>query len=111
MKFEEITPEERHNYTTELVPRLAREEPGQWVRIDTIAKDVARFIAICQLLADDRQFDLPGYDYPVIEVYKDSLVRLDPDYMAIINNTILFSNENKIQSRQPKQPRLSALPV
>jgi hypothetical protein len=86
MKFEDITPDERHNYTTLLVPQLAREEPGRWVRIDTIAKDVARFIAICQLLTDDGQFDLPGYGFPVIEIFKDSLVRLDPGYITIINN-------------------------
>jgi hypothetical protein len=85
MTFEEITPEERHNYTTLLVPRLAREKPGQWVRIDTIAKDVARFLDICQLLIDDGQFDFPGDTYPVIETKNDSFVRLDSDYLAIIN--------------------------
>ncbi len=81
MKYENITPEEIERYTTQLVPLLAREPAWKWVRIDSIAKDVARFIAVCQCLTDEGGWFLHDR-YPIIDVWKDSLVRLSPDYMT-----------------------------
>lgn len=52
IEYEEITPEEIQTYTTKLVPRLLRVPPYQWTRIDDIAKDVIRFVDICQHLAN-----------------------------------------------------------
>ncbi len=80
VEFEDITQEERQLYTTQLVPRLLRQPPRKWTRIDSIAKDVDRFIDICQCLADRGHFcDADGR--LILDIYKDSLVRLDPMYI------------------------------
>ena len=80
MEIKEITPEELETYTTKLVPRLMRIPPRQWIRIDTIAKDVGRFLDICQCLVDHGYFnDSDGW--LILEVYKNSLVRLNPMYI------------------------------
>lgn len=80
IEIEEITPEEHEIYTMRLVPRLLRVAPYRWIRIDTIAKDVGRFIDICQCLADYGYFcDLDGW--LILDIYKDSLVRLEPLYV------------------------------
>jgi hypothetical protein len=83
MTLNDITDDELQNYLVELVPRLLREPPTRWVRIDTIAKDVARFINICQCLADHGCFRQPDDPRCVIEIKEDSLVRLDPCYINL----------------------------
>lgn len=80
VEIEEITHEELKTYTTKLIPRLLRATPYRWTRIDSIAKDVDRFIDICQCLADHGFFDDPD-GWLILEIYKDSLVRLDPMYV------------------------------
>ncbi|WP_299222219.1 hypothetical protein [uncultured Alistipes sp.] len=80
IEFEKITPKEIETYTTRLVPKLLRIPPYKWTPIDDIAKDVARFIAICQHLADRGYFqDEAGYS--ILEVKEDEFVRLDPMYI------------------------------
>ncbi|MEG2063511.1 MAG: hypothetical protein RRY23_00070 [Alistipes sp.] len=82
VEFEEITTEELEIYTTKLVPRLLRVAPYRWTHIDTIAKDVDRFIGICQCLVDCGYFkDIDGW--LILDIYKDSLVRLDPMYTRL----------------------------
>lgn len=84
MKIENISPEEFKIYTTRLIPRLSRIPPYHWTRIDTIAKDVDRFIGICQCLADFGYFsDTDGR--LILEIYKDKLVRLNPMYLRNSN--------------------------
>lgn len=86
IRFEEITPAEIELYTTKLVPILLRVSPYKWMRIDDIAKDVGRFIDICQHLADRGYFqDEDGY--VIIEVKEDTFVRLDPTYIRRHNKT------------------------
>lgn len=80
IEIEEITPEELEIYTTRLVPRLLRVAPYRWTRIDVIAKEVGRFIDICQCLSDHGFFNDPD-GWLILEIYKDSLVRLDPMYV------------------------------
>lgn len=80
VEIEEITPEELETYTTKLVPRLLSVTPYRWTRIDAIAKDVYRFIDICQCLADHGYFDDPD-GWLILEIFRDSLVRLDPMYV------------------------------
>lgn len=80
VEIEEITPDELKNYTTKLVPRLLRVPLYRWTRIDTIAKEVGRFIDICQCLAEHGYFDDPD-GWLILEIYYDSLVRLDPMYI------------------------------
>ena len=80
IEYEEITPEEIQTYTTKLVPRLLRVPPYQWTRIDDIAKDVIRFVDICQHLAHRGYFQ-DGDGYTVIEIKENKFVRLDPMYI------------------------------
>ncbi len=80
MKFEDIKPEEFEIYTKKLVPCLMRYPPGQWIRIDAIAKDVGRFIDICQCLYDHGYFEDEN-GFLILDIQKDSLVRLDPMYI------------------------------
>lgn len=80
VEIQEITPEELQIYTRSLVPWLLRIPPYRWTRIDTIAKEVGRFIDICQCLADHGFFNDPD-GWLILEIYKDSLVRLDPMYV------------------------------
>ncbi len=80
MEFEEITAEEIETYTTKLVPHLMRYPPRQWVQIDVIAKDVGRFIAICQHLANRGYFQDDNGDL-ILEIKEDTFVRLDPMYI------------------------------
>ena len=84
--FEPITGEEFNTYADTLVPRLMREPPGKWVPIGTIAKDVARFIHICQELAALRYFDDPDGTECMIEVQKDLFVRISPVYRGTDTN-------------------------
>ena len=80
IEYEEITPEEIQTYTTKLVPRLLRVPPYQWTRIDDIAKDVIRFVDICQHLANRGYFQ-DGDGFVFITVKEDKFVRLDPMYI------------------------------
>lgn len=80
MEFEEITAEEIETYTTKLVPCLMRYPPRQCVQIDVIAKDVDRFIAICQHLANRGCFQDHNGDL-ILEIKEDTFVRLDPMYI------------------------------
>ncbi len=75
-----ISSEEFDIYIKELVPRLMRFPPGQWIRIDTLAKDVNRFIAICQNLYDRGYFE-DDDGFLVLEIKEDTFVRLDPMYI------------------------------
>lgn len=80
IKFEEITQAEFDTYTMKLVPSLLRVPPYKWTRIDDIAKDVGRFIDICQHLANRGYFqDEKGF--VILEVKEDEFVRLDPMYI------------------------------
>ena len=80
IEYEEITPEEIQTYTTKLVPRLLRVPPYQWTAIDDIAKDVGRFIEICQHLVDRGYFQ-DDKGFVIITVKEDKFVRLDPMYI------------------------------
>lgn len=80
IEYEDITPEEIQAYTTKLVPRLLRVPPYRWTRIEDIAKDVNRFIDICQCLVD-RGYFLDDKGFVVITVKEDKFVRLDPMYI------------------------------
>lgn len=80
VEIEEITPEELKTYTTQLVPRLLRVPPYRWTRIDTIAKGVERFIDICQYLVSQGYFN-DSCGWLILDIYKDSLVRLNPMYV------------------------------
>lgn len=80
IEYEEITPEEIQTYTTKLVPRLLCVPPYQWTRIDDIAKDVGRFIEICQHLVDRGYFQ-DDKGFVIITVKEDKFVRLDPMYI------------------------------
>ena len=80
IEYEEITPEEIQIYTTKLVPRLLRVPPYQWTRIDDIAKDVGRFIDICQYLVDRGYFQ-DDEGLVILTVKEDKFVRLDPMYI------------------------------
>ncbi len=82
----EITQEEFDIYTTRLIPSLSRISPRKWMLIDDIAKDVTRFIAICQHLANCGYFhDENGF--LILEVKEDKFVRLDPMYIRRHNKT------------------------
>lgn len=80
IEYEEITPEELKTYTTKLVPRLLRVPPYQWTRIEDIAKDVGRFIDICQYLVDHGYFQ-DDEGFVILTVKEDKFVRLDPMYI------------------------------
>lgn len=75
----DITPNEIDNYTRKLIPKLARYPRGRWVPISDIAHNVGRFIQICQQLADTGAFDDEDGDL-MIDIFQDSLVRLNPMY-------------------------------
>lgn len=70
-------------YRLELVPRLSRYQPGQWVSIADIANDVEDFISTVQRLCNDRLFD-DADGYCIIEIKEEAFVRLDPDYLRRI---------------------------
>ncbi|WP_418413690.1 hypothetical protein [Alistipes sp.] len=95
VEIEEITPKELEIYTTKLVPRLLRLPPYHWTRIDSIAKNVGRFIDICQCLADHGFFNDPA-GWLILDIYKDTFVRLNPKYINFIND-----NANKIPNKRP----------
>lgn len=76
----EISPEEFENYTRKLIPSLMRFPPGQWIQINTIAKDVARFIDVCQYLYNRGYFE-DDDGFLILEIKDDAFVRLDPMYI------------------------------
>lgn len=80
IEYEEITPEELKTYTTKLVPRLLRVPPYRWTRIEDIAKDVGRFINICQYLVNRGYFQ-DNEGFVILTVKEDKFVRLDPMYI------------------------------
>ena len=76
----QITPEEFETYSKKLIPCLMRHPPDQWVRIDTIANNVDRFIDICQDLCNRGCFeDEDGF--LILEIKENTFVRLDPMYI------------------------------
>ena len=79
MQYDEIPEYELKSYYTRLVPQLLRRRAGEWVRIDTIAHDCERFVAIVQCLADHGVFDNRA-GFCMIELSTDhTAVRLTPD--------------------------------
>ncbi len=95
VEIEAIPPAALEIYTTKLLARLLRLPPYHWTRIDSIAKNVGRFIDICQCLADHGFFnDRAGW--LILDIYKDTFVRLNPKYINFIND-----NANKIPNKRP----------
>lgn len=85
IKREEITDKEFKDYTTRLIPRLRPLPSGKWVRIDVLTDNVPRFIDICQYLANTGYFS-DDNGWLILEVYQDSLIRLNPMYQMNRNN-------------------------
>ena len=80
MKREEITDKEFSDYTTRLIPKLRQQPRHKWTQIGTLTDNVPRFIEICQYLANEGHFDDES-GYLIIEVWQDSLIRLDATYL------------------------------
>ncbi len=94
MNLSDIPDEELCRYQQELIPKLLKYKPYQWVEISSIANDSSRFIEIVTLLHHLKNFD--NYmGWSLISIKENSLIRVDP--MTILKpHKIAYQWNNKL---------------
>lgn len=79
----DLLAKKEEKYLRELVPRLSRYQPGQWIAIADIANEINDFIDTVQRLCDAGYF-LDKQGYCIIDVKEDAFVRINPEYLRSI---------------------------